>query len=170
MIGCRTMPGRTDGRPSALRRSSRAGFTLVELIVASTIFAIFSTYQFAAWQTFTHMIGDEQERVGAVAYTHTARARLMADAQNAESFSCVTADRVRFDMGGVPTVLIDYDVQDDALIRYDDSSTNDLVAAHGISSLTCNSLGTEGLELDVEYSNESKAYHLYLMIAEATSP
>jgi hypothetical protein len=142
--------------------------TLVELIVASTLLAIFSTYLYGAGETFNSVLAEQDARAIAITNAHVARARILADADAAVSASCLGTDGFSFITSVSPPKVIEYRNDTEKLIRNMNIPGHDTEnpVADGLTDLTCTSLGTAGIEMNLGFGTSEHPLDVYVMVAE----
>lgn len=142
--------------------------TLVELMVASTLLAVFSTYLFGAGETFNAVLAEQDTRAISIMNAHVARARILADADAALSASCIGGDGISFLASATPPEMIEYRNENEQLIRRMNVPGHDVEhpVADGLTDLACTSLGIAGIEMNLGFGSDEHPFNLYVMVAQ----
>jgi len=148
-------------------RTRESGVTLVELVIASTLMAIVSTYLFSAGGTFAEVLVEQDGRTSTFTNANVTRARLLGDATIATSIICSASDRLLFNVDGPPAMLIEYAVSNSKLTRWSQPPNKETLVAPDVTALTCSDLGAAGLVVGINIGDSIHPYYLHLRMSES---
>ena len=146
-------------------RPAERGASMMELVVASTIFSVVMVSTFASSGSFSDTLKDQMTVQDQFISANVTRMRILGDADSSTSASCPLPDRLTLGMATPPGAFIDYMVSQGKLYRYNSVPDHWSVLAEGTPSLTCNDLGTDGIYAGIELGTAELPYHLHVRIS-----
>jgi type II secretory pathway pseudopilin PulG len=150
-------------------RSAEMGMSLVELLVASTLFGLLLLLLTPAWGGLLRETRLLETRASLLSETQVARAFLLADAVEAKSVSCQGGHRVvNFSMskvGGLPRV-IEYRFRDGNLYRWDWPPGSEMLVARGLDELDCDPKGPD-TSIVLTSGGLDTPYRLHVLVSNA---
>jgi hypothetical protein len=132
---------------SALRtgRSARrrdAGHTLIEVIVAGTLFVAFIAGLYGASAQFYSLLDIQTDRTDVLTDMNVARSRLIADARGVTSVACAGSDVLELTtVAGGPVTTIEYKSDGTHLVRWDSAENKNYFVADHVPSVECDTIG-----------------------------
>jgi len=151
----------------ARTRRGEAGYTLLELMVASLLATAFALALSSAGIVYFGLLGDLQLRTDDARAVNVIRARMIADTRAASDAVCSDGETLllTLDNGGA-TTQVEYTASGGKLLRWYSVPDRTVPLAEHITGLACTGLGDRGLELVLAMGGNAGASHLYLHIAE----
>ncbi len=150
-------------------RSRETGMTLVELLVASTLFGLLLLLLAPAWGGLLRETRLLTTRASLLSETQVARAFLLADAIEAKSVSCRGQDVVDLSMdkvGGLPR-SIEYRFRDGSLYRWEWPPGTEMLAARGLDDLDCDPGGGNETLIVLASGGAATPYRLHVLVSDA---
>ncbi|MFQ5477918.1 MAG: type II secretion system protein J [Candidatus Binatia bacterium] len=151
------------------RPKSEAGMTLLELMVASTLFALLAVAFSSAWGDFAHMMRFLERGTAVFVDSGVSRSRVFADAQRASGLACSSGEFLSLTNGEQPfQTMVEYSLQEGRFERWSMPPDHSVVVAEGLETLACTDLGDAGVEVKLDFAAKPKRRGLYLAILEVS--
>jgi prepilin-type N-terminal cleavage/methylation domain-containing protein len=149
------------------RRSHEAGYTLLELIVASVLASTFAVAMSSVGTAYFKLIEDLRVRTDASRAVNVIRARMIADVKGASDAVCSDGKTLllTLDDGGVLS-QVEYTASAGKLLRWYSVPDRAVALAERVNVMTCTALGERGVELELAVGPIANPSHLYLHLAE----
>ena len=144
-------------------RKSECGATLVELMVATVLFAVLGVLLLSAGVTTAEVLATQQARTAMATGANVARTRILGDARTATAAGCADASTFSITVG---TTLIEYSIANGNLVRWSLPPDLTSLVAEDVSGLGCTSYGTEGVLVDLDLGSAESPFHLYVRISD----
>jgi prepilin-type N-terminal cleavage/methylation domain-containing protein len=154
---------RKGDRPSSVRHERAAGYTLIELTVASTVMSLFAIAISSASAMYFGLLDDVAVRTENARNANLIRARMIGDAKGATAV-CAGGGVVHFDDGARQ---VEYSASDGALLRWVSATDRDTPIAERVNGLTCSDHGERGLEVDLALGTAEYPFYVYFHLAAA---
>lgn len=153
------------------RHRNERGTTLIEVMVASTIFVLFVAGMYSATGMFYSLVDIQRNRTDSLTAMNVSRSRIIADARGASSIACPGSGTVEFTTtGGGPPRIVEYTSDGDRLIRWESVDNKNYWVADGVSSLDCDLLsGNAGVEVAVMFGKADDRFALHLSFLDLLS-
>lgn len=153
----RVRPGRPD----------EAGYTLLELIVASFLASAFAVAMSSVGTVYFKLINDLRTRTDDSRAVNVIRARMIADVKGASDAVCSDGESLLLtrDNGGVSS-QVEYTASGGKLLRWYSVPDRTVALAERVHSLSCTGLGEHGLEVELAMGTGSDLSRLYLHLAK----
>jgi prepilin-type N-terminal cleavage/methylation domain-containing protein len=157
---------RSRDRRAAGPSRRAAGYTLLELMAASTLASVFAVVMASASSTFFALLGDLGERTWNLREADVVRTRIVADAKGADEAACSDGSTLLLTFGnGMAASQIQYTASDGALLRWL-SVTDREVSLADVGAVTCTDLGVRGVEIDLETGSDDHPFRVYVHVAK----
>lgn len=155
-------------RHGARSRNGERGHTLIEVIVASTLFVVFIAGLYGATGVLFSLLDIQRDRTDTLMAMNVARARLVADARGVSSVGCVGSDTLELSTtGGGPPRTVEYSSDGVHLVRWASVDNKDYYVADGLSGISCQTLsGGGGVELSITFGEAPDQFALYVTLLE----
>lgn len=142
----------------------QCGTTLIEVMVASTIFVLFIAGMYSATAIFYSLVDIQHHRTDSLTAMNVARSRMIADARGASGVACSGSDTLEFTTtGGGPPQTVEYTSDGEHLVRWESVSNKDYWVADGVGSLDCDiRSGHAGIDVAVTFGSGDDRFALYL--------
>ena len=152
---------------SSTRRSRESGATLIELLVASSVFSIFLMGMLSAGDGLVDLLSLQSAMSDELVGINVARARLTSDLQEVSTVSCADASTLRFrETGGGPARETEYSSDGQHLVRWTSINDRDSYVADGVGSLACVDTPSErALDIDISFDTQTE-YHLHVTVTD----
>jgi prepilin-type N-terminal cleavage/methylation domain-containing protein len=142
------------------------GMTLVELMIATTVMASLSVFMLSAGQDFSETLVEQQQRTDVYTRANVLRMRLLGDARRASSAICPDSDTLSITLSTDPSTFVEYYVANGDLVRWTLPPDHESLIAEDVQSITCTSLGTDGLFVSVEMGTADHPYHMHVRVSD----
>lgn len=139
------------------------GATLVELMVATALFAVLGVLLLSAGGTMAEVFASQQSRTAMATGANVVRTRILGDARSATGAGCADSSTLSITVG---TTIVEYSVSDGELLRWSLPPDHSSLVAENVSSLSCTSYGADGVLLDLDLGSAESPYHLYVRISD----
>ena len=155
-------------RRAAQSRDSERGHTLIEVIVASTLFVVFIAGLYGATGVLFSLLDIQRDRTDTLLAMNVARARLVADARGVSSIGCIGSGTLELSTtGGGPPQTIEYSSDGVHLVRWASVDNKDYYVADGLSGISCQTLsGGAGVEVAMTFGEAPDQFALYMTLLE----
>lgn len=150
-------------RSKALR-GREAGHTLVEVIVASTLFVAFIVGLYDASTIFFSLMDVQSDRTDMLLEMNITRSRIISDARGVSSVACAGSDVLELttDSGG-PITVIEYKSDGEHLVRWDSGENKNYFVADHVASVECESLGgSDGVTVKMTFGEDPDVFALHV--------
>jgi prepilin-type N-terminal cleavage/methylation domain-containing protein len=149
-------------------RAKQRGHTLIEVIVASTIFVIFIAGLYGATGILFSLLDLQRDRTETLLAMNVARARLVADARGVSSATCVGAATLELSTtGGGPPQTVEYSSDGSHLVRWASVDNKNYYVADGLGSISCQTLSDgAGVEVAMTFGEAPDQFALYMTLLE----
>jgi len=140
------------------------GTTLIEVMVASTIFVLFVAGMYSATGMFYSLVDIQRNRTESLTAMNVARSRMIVDARGVASIACPGSDTLEFTTtgGGTPRT-VEYTTDGEHLVRWASEDNKNYWVADGVSSLECDVLsGNVGVEVALMFGRADDRFALHL--------
>jgi len=146
------------------RRDGQSGHTLIEVLVASTIFVIFVAGLYGATGVLFSLLDIQRDRTGTLVAMNVVRSRVVADARGATSVSCAGSNTLELaTIGGA----VEYSSDGAHLVRWESVGNKDYFVADGISGIQCQVLGGgAGVEVSMTFGEAPDQFALHVSLLE----
>ena len=153
--------------PRACPRSE-AGFTIIEVVVASTLFVAFVTGIYSGSAQFFSLLDIQTDRMDVLTEMSVVRTRIIADARSISSAACNGSDVLELTtVGGGPPVTIEYKTDGEHLVRWDSADNKDYYVADHLGSIECDSVGGgSGVTVKLVFGEDPDAVALHVDLLE----
>jgi hypothetical protein len=149
--------------PKTFRRRD-AGHTLVEVIVASTLFVAFIVGLYDASAVFFSLIDVQSDRTDMLLEMNVTRSSIISDARGVSSVACAGSDVLELttDSGG-PTTVVEYKSDGEHLVRWDSGENKNYYVADHVASVECASLGgSDGVTVKMIFGEDPDVFALHV--------
>lgn len=149
-------------------RDGERGHTLIEVIVASTLFVVFIAGLYGATGVLFSLLDIQRDRTDTLLAMNVARARLVADARGVSSIGCIGSGTLELStIGGGPPRTVEYSSDGVHLVRWASVDNKDYYVADGLSGISCHTLsGDAGVEVAMTFGEAPDQFALYLTLLE----
>lgn len=149
-------------------RNTERGHTLIEVVVASTLFVVFIAGLYGATGVLFSLLDIQRDRTDALMAMNVARARLVADSRGVSSIDCVGSDTLELSTtGGGPPRTVEYSTDGVHLVRWASVDNKDYYVADGVSGISCQTLsGGAGVEVSMTFGEAPDQFALYVTLLE----
>lgn len=155
-------------RRNSQSRDTERGHTLIEVMVASTLFVVFIAGLYGATGVLFSLLDMQRDRTETLLAMNVVRARLVADARGVSSIACVGADTLELStVGGGPPRTVEYSSDGVHLVRWASVDNKDYYVADGLSGISCQTLsGGAGVEVAMTFGDAPDQFALYMTLLE----
>lgn len=148
-------------------RTSQSGHTLLEVMVASTVFVVFIVGLYGATGVLFSLFDIQKTRTDTMIAMNVVRARLISDARGVSSVSCIASDTLELStVGGGPPRTVEYHTDGAHLVRWASADNKNYFVADGVSDVRCQTLGAGGVEVSVIFGEAPDRFALHLSLLE----
>jgi len=149
-------------------RNGESGHTLIEVVVASTLFVVFIAGLYGATGVLFSLLDIQRDRTDTLMAMNVARARLVADARGVSSIGCVGSDTLELSTtGGGPPWTVEYSTDGVHLVRWASVDNKDYYVADALSGISCQTLsGGAGVEVAMTFGEAPDQFALYVTLLE----
>jgi type II secretory pathway component PulJ len=146
---------------------SENGHTLIEVLVASTLFVLFIVGLYGTTSVFFSLLDIQQSRTESLMAMNVARARLIADARGVSTVACAGSDtlELRTTSGGPPQV-IEYRSDGSHLVRWVSAEDKTYWVTDRVTALDCDSLGSSGVDVAMAVGTATDSFALHLSLLD----
>jgi type II secretory pathway component PulJ len=147
-----------------LRRS--AGHTLIEVMVASTLFVVFIVGLYDASGQFYQLMDVQTERTDLLMEMNVARSRMIADARGVSTVTCSAPGvlELRTNGGGPPTI-VEYKSDGEHLVRWESAENKDYFVSDSVASVECDDFGG-GVSVKLVFGAAPDVFALHVDLLE----
>jgi prepilin-type N-terminal cleavage/methylation domain-containing protein len=143
-----------------VKRNER-GMTLVELMIASTLFAVIALSIVSAGADFTDTLSEQMAVEDVYTRSNIVRARLLGDFRAAGATTCIGAGDLGFTLSGVPSVDVEYFLVGSDLVRWTSSPVKETPVASEVSSIECSNLGIDSVFVTITLGTAEQPYRIH---------
>lgn len=149
------------------QRARQAGFSLLELIVASLLASTFALAVSSASTVFFKLLNDLRVRTEETRAVNVIRGRMIADVKASSEAVCSDGETLllTMDSGGAPS-QVEYSASGGKLLRWYSVPDRTLTLAERVTALSCTALGERGVEIELGLGEETDPSHLYIHLSE----
>jgi len=149
-------------------RSGQRGHTLIEVVVASTLFVVFIAGLYGATGVLFSLLDIQRDRTDTLMAMNVARARLVADSRGVSSVGCIGSGTLELStLGGGPPQTVEYSSDGVHLVRWASAENKDYYVVDGLSGISCRTLsGGAGVELAMTFGEAPDQFALYVTLLE----
>ena len=153
----------TAATPKPSRRHD-AGHTLVEVIVASTLFVAFVVGLYNASAIFFALLDVQTDRTRILIEMNVTRSRVIADARGISSVACAGSDVLELTTdGGGPITVVEYKSDGKHLVRWDSGENKNYFVADHVPSIECEPLdGSDGVTVKMIFGEAPDVFALHV--------
>jgi len=153
---------------TAHRGDRQRGHTLIEVMVASTLFVVFIAGLYGASGVLFSLLDIQRDRTETLMAMNVVRARLVADARGVSNVGCVGSNTLELStVGGGPPHSVEYSSDGVHLVRWESIDNKDYFVADGVSNISCETLsGGAGVEVAVTFGAAPDHFALHLSLLE----
>jgi type II secretory pathway pseudopilin PulG len=149
------------------RNSPERGTSLIELLIATTLFSLVSVFMYSAASEVSALQLEQQTRTRAATNANVARARVLGDATTATSALCADASTLSLSIGLGPATLVEYYVSDGELVRWTLPPDKESLVAEDVAALDCFSFGSDGIAVDLDLGTADHPFHVFMRISDS---
>lgn len=144
------------------------GHTLIEVMVASTLFVVFIAGLYGATGVLFSLLDIQRDRTSTLLAMNVVRARLVADARGVSSVGCIGSGTLELStVGGGPPHTVEYRSDGTHLVRWASVGNKDYYVADGLSTISCQALsGGAGVELSMIFGDAPDQFALHVTLLE----
>lgn len=149
--------------PRPARRRD-AGHTLIEVIVASTLFVAFIVGLYNASTIFFSLLDVQTDRTRILIEMNVTRSSMIADARGVSSVACAGSDVLELttDAGG-PITVVEYKSDGEHLVRWDSGENKNYFVADHVPSVECEALGgDDGVTVKMVFGKAPDVFALHV--------
>lgn len=155
---------RTTVRPS---HRSNSGHTLIEVMVASTLFVVFIVGLYDASAQFFSLLDVQTGRTDLLMEMNVARSRLISDARDVSSVTCVGSGVLELTtVGGGPPTTIEYKSDGEHLVRWSSGENKDYYVADNVALVECDDLGGGNVTVKLVFGEAPDVFALHIDLLE----
>ena len=148
-------------------RRSSSGHTLIEVMVASTLFVVFIVGLYDASAQFFSLLDVQTGRTNLLMEMNVARSRLIADARNVSSVTCVGSGVLELTtVGGGPPTTIEYKSDGEHLVRWSSGENKDYYVADNVALVECDDLGSGNVTVKLVFGEAPDVFALHVDLLE----
>ena len=153
-------PAQHDGA-----ESSERGASLLELLIASTLFSLVLLSAFGWSSSLSSTLRDQYTIQDQFSAANITRMRILGDADSSSSVYCHGSDRLRLHLGTTPARTVTYETAGGKLLRSSTPGNRAAVLVDDIQSLVCDDLGIDGIRVDIGMGSQELPYHFHLRVS-----
>jgi hypothetical protein len=147
-------------------RNRQSGHTLIEVMVASTLFVGFVVGLYGATGVLFSLLDIQKDRTETMMAMNVVRTSLIADARGVSNATCIASDTLELStVGGGPPRTVEYRTDGAHLVRWASADNKDYFIADGVSEVRCQTLGS-GVGLSVTFGDAPDQFALYVNLLE----
>jgi prepilin-type N-terminal cleavage/methylation domain-containing protein len=147
-------------------RARQSGHTLIEVMVASTIFVVFIVGLYGATGVLFSLLHIQKTRTDTMVAMNVVRASLISDARGVSNVSCIASDTLELStVGAGPPRTVEYRTDGAHLVRWASADNKDYFIADGVSDVSCQTL-SGGVEVSVTFGEAPDHFALHLSLLE----
>lgn len=155
---------------AASNRSSEHGHTIVEVLVAATIFVLFVVGHYGTSGAFFTLADIQKSRTDSLTAMNITRARIVADTRGVSSVACTGSDTLELRTnGGGPPHIIEYSSNGEQLLRWESAENKTYQVTDGVVAVDCTSLGSEGVDVAITFGPEPDRFALHVSLLDLPS-
>jgi hypothetical protein len=149
-------------------REGERGHTLIEVVVASTLFVVFIAGLYGATGVLFSLLDIQRDRTETLLAMNVARARLVTDARGVSDIGCVGSGTLELSTtGGGPPRTVEYSSDGVHLVRWASVDNKNYYVADGLSGINCQTLsGGAGVEVTMTFGEAPDQFALYVTLLE----
>jgi len=143
------------------------GATILEMVIAATLFAGMSVSICAAGATFSDVLAEQFEMQETYTSSNVTRMRFLGDADSSTAVSCAAMDRLSFTLGGSPGIDVEYYIDSGELVRWADPPDKTSLVASGAATLDCIEVGPDDVYAVVALGTTEHPYYLLVHVTSS---
>jgi prepilin-type N-terminal cleavage/methylation domain-containing protein len=148
-------------------RADQRGHTLIEVMVASTLFVVFIVGLYGATGVLFSLLDVQKDRTETMMAMNVVRSRILADARGVSNIGCISSNTLELTTtGGGPPRTVEYRTDGVHLVRWASADNKDYFVADGVSDIDCRSLGGSGVEVSVVFGTAPDQFALHVSLLE----
>ena len=151
-----------------VRRTER-GTTLVELMVASTLFSVVGLAIVSVGGDFSRTLAAQMEMEDTYTRSNVVRARLLGDAGASSVVDCIGSGDIAFTLDDPGATSVEYYLDGNDLIRWSHPPDKETPVVDSVSAFECNDLGSDGVYVSLSLGNDDYPYHLHFRVSDSGS-
>ena len=146
--------------------NSQSGHTLIEVMVASTLFVVFIAGLYGATGVLFSLLDIQKDRTATMMAMNVVRANLIADARGVSDVTCIASDTLELrTTGGGPPRTVEYRTDGEHLVRWASADNKDYFIADGVTDVRCETLGTSAA-FSVTFGDAPDQFALHVSLLE----
>ncbi len=149
------------------QHSPERGASLVELLVATTLFALVSVFMYSSVIDVSALQLEQHTRAQAATNANVARTRVLGDATTATSALCADSSTLSLSIGSGPATLVEYYVSEGDLVRWALPPDKESLVAEDVAALGCFSFGSDGIAVDLDLGTADHPFHVFMRISDS---
>ena len=150
-----------SARPRHARRKN-SGHTLIEVIVASTLFVVFIAGLYDASGQFYALVDVQTERTDMLMEMNVARSRMIADARGVTTVACSAPGILELtSVGGT----VEYKSDGEHLVRWESTENKDYYVADHVATVECDQTGA-GVSVKLVFGDDPDIFALHINLLE----
>ena len=147
---------------SRYARRKNAGHTLIEVMVASTLFVVFIAGLYNASGQFYALVDVQTERTDMLMEMNVARSRMIADARGVTTVACSAPGVLELtSVGGI----VEYKSDGEHLVRWESTENKDYYVADHVATIECEPTGA-GVTVKLVFGDEPDVFALHVDLLE----
>lgn len=142
------------------------GFSLVELLITSTLFALVLMAVMTSGSVFSQVLFEQNHRTLAASDANVVRTRILGDARVATSFLCADTATLSMDIGPGGSTVVQYWVEDERLVRWTLPPDQTSLVAEDVATLSCTALGADDVSVAIALGAAQNLFGLNVRISQ----
>jgi hypothetical protein len=157
-----------DRVPHKLARARQRGHTLIEVVVASTLFVVFIAGLYGATGILFSLLDIQKDRADRLMAFNVVRTRILADTRGVTNVGCIGSNTLELSThGGGPPRSVEYSSDGVHLVRWESLDNKNYYVADGITGINCHPLsGSVGVELSLTFGEAPDQFALHVSVLE----
>jgi len=149
-------------------RHHQRGHTLIEVVVASTLFVVFIAGLYGATGVLFSLLDIQRDRADKLMAMNVVRARVIADARGVTSIGCLGSGTLELSThGGGPPQSVEYSSDGSHLVRWASVDNKNYYVSDGVRAVSCQTMSTgAGVQLSLTFGAGPDQFALYLSVLE----
>jgi type II secretory pathway component PulJ len=144
-------------------RRGTAGHTLIEVMVASTLFVTFVAGLYEATGQFYSLVDVQSERTDMLMEMNVARSRMIADARGVTTVTCTGPGVLEL---STPLAIVEYKSDGEHLVRWESTENKDYFVADHVALVECEDLGGGSVTVKVVFGDDPDVFALHVDLLE----
>ena len=152
----------------ACTHGGQRGHTLIEVVVASTLFVVFIAGLYGATGVLFSLLDIQRDRTDTLMTMNVVRTRLVADARGVTSIGCIGSNTLELStVGGGPPHSVEYRSDGTHLVRWASADNKDYYVADDLTAISCQPLsGGAGVQLSLTFGGAPDHFALHVSLLE----